>query len=275
MISGGISDCHLHVIDPGRFPYLPGVGYTPRPGEEGTREDLAAVLDANGVGHALLIQPSCYGYENAAMIDAMAASPGRFKAIAVLAEGTTDREMQRLGDLGVVGIRFNLVNHDPASLSGVEGARLLGRLKDRGWFAQVYAQDSQWRAVAPALRQSGAQVLIDHFGVTDLAGSISSPGFAAVLGLGRTGKATVKLSAPFRIGCAAGRYRELDAYVEALLAAFGLDRCVWGSDWPFLAADRAIRYADQLAVLERWLPDPRDRDRVLRTNPARLFGFGR
>src|SRR5262249_24747372 len=150
-----------------------------------------------GVSHALLVQPSCYGYENAAMIDAMAASPGRFKAIAVVAEGAADRELQNLGERGVVGVRFNLVNHDPASLARPGGTRLLSRLKELGWFAQVYAQESQWTEVAPVLRQSGVEILIDHFGIADVAAGTSSPGFKTVLELGRTGKATVKLSAPF------------------------------------------------------------------------------
>ena len=275
MKSGGIIDCHLHIIDPARFPYLPGVGYTPGPGEEGTLGELGAVLDAHGVGHALLVQPSCYGHDNTAMIDAMTASPGRFKAIAVVDGGTADRQLQNLGEHGVVGVRFNLVSHDRAALAGPDGARLLDRLKALGWFAQVYAQDAQWSEVAPVLRRSGVEVLIDHFGVTDVPGGASSPGFRAVLDLGRTGKAVVKLSAPFRIASGPDRYGELDGHAQSLLDAFGLDRCIWGSDWPFLAATKAIRYGDQLTALNSWLPDPKDRDRVLWSNPVRLFGFAR
>ena len=54
-----IIDCHAHVIDPGRFPYADGPGYRPLPHETGTREAFAAVLDAHGAKHALLVQPSC------------------------------------------------------------------------------------------------------------------------------------------------------------------------------------------------------------------------
>ena len=60
----GMVDCHLHIIDHGRFPFRPGLGYTPRPDETGTREALAATLDAHGVAHALLVQPSGYGFDN-------------------------------------------------------------------------------------------------------------------------------------------------------------------------------------------------------------------
>ena len=95
MKAAGIVDCHLHIIDHGRFPFLPGVGYTPRPDESGTRVALAAVLDAHGIAHALLVQPSGYGFDNSAMLDAMEGAPGRFKAIAVISGEESDREASR------------------------------------------------------------------------------------------------------------------------------------------------------------------------------------
>ena len=132
MKATGIVDCHLHIIDHGRYPFLPGVGYTPRPDESGTREALAAVLDAHGIAHALLVQPSGYGFDNSAMLDAMEAAPGRFKAIAVISGEESDRELQALADRGVVGLRFNLVNFEPAAFAGAGMARLLARLRGAG-----------------------------------------------------------------------------------------------------------------------------------------------
>ena len=269
----GVADCHLHVIDPGRFPFLPGVGYTPRPEESGPREALCAVLDAHGVTNALLIQPSCYGFDNSAMVDAMDAQPRRFKAIAVIKGDEPEPELQALAERGVVGVRFNLVNFDRAAFSGPGAVRLLERLKSLGWFAQVYADDAQWLEIAPILRRSGVQILIDHFGTRNLAAGLRAPCFQAVLDLGRSVIAAVKLSAPFRVASRPDRYAELDGHVEALLAAFGKERCIWGSDWPFLGVGGGIFYGESLAALDRWLPDAEDRDRVLRGNPARLFGF--
>ena len=269
----GIVDCHLHIIDHGRYPFRPGVGYTPRPDESGPREALASVLDGHGVAHALLVQPSGYGFDNSAMLDAMAAAPERFKAIAVIKGDESERELQGLADRGVVGVRFNLVTFDPAALAGAGMARLLARLKGLDWFAQIFARDEQWQSAAPLLRQSGVKILVDHFGVGDLAGGLGAPGFQAVLDLGRSGRAAVKLSAPFRIISWPDRLGELDRHAEALLAAFGRENCVWGSDWPFLGLDRDIRYRDTMTALERWLPDESDRDLVRRHNPARLLGF--
>ncbi|HEY2112736.1 MAG TPA: amidohydrolase family protein, partial [Dongiaceae bacterium] len=170
-------------------------------------------------------------------------------------------------------VRFNLVNFDAAALAGAGMARLLARLKALDWFAQVFARDEQWQAAGPLLRQSGVKILVDHFGVGDLAAGLAAPGFQAVLELGRSGRAAVKLSAPFRLAAWPDRLGELDRHVEALLAAFGKESCVWGSDWPFLGLSHDIRYRDAMAALRYWLPDESDRDLVLRHNPARLLGF--
>jgi len=272
-MTGGIADCHLHIIDHARYPFRPGVGYTPRPDETGTREALASLLDAHGVAHALLVQPSGYGFDNSAMLEAMEAAPGRYKAIAVISGEESDRALEDLAARGVVGLRFNLVNFDPAALAGPGMTRLLARLKALDWFAQIFAHDAQWQAAGPLLRQSGVKLLVDHFGIGNLAAGLEAPGFQAVLELGRSGRAAVKLSAPFRVAAWPDRLGEIEGHAEALLAAFGKENCIWGSDWPFLGMDREIRYRDAMAALTRWLPDDADRDLVLRRNPGRLLGF--
>lgn len=268
-----IVDCHAHVIDPVRFRFVDGPGYRPRPDETGTREMFRAVREASGVSHALLVQPSGYGFDNRAMLDAMAADPGRYKAIAVVDPEASERTLDALAEAGTVGMRFNLVTYQRDALQGAPGRRLLARLAARGWFAQIFAHDEQWPEIAPVLRQAGVRVLIDHFGVRAIAGGVGQPGFQAVLALGREGNAAVKLSAPFRISRIPETQADLDPFAAALRSAFGPNRCVWGSDWPFLDVARPPIYAAALAALERWVPDARERERVLRDNPARLFGF--
>jgi len=269
-----IIDTHAHIIDGARFPFAEGPGYKPLPHETGTSEDYCAVLDAHGVAHALLVQPSGYGYDNSALLDAMARHRGRFKAIAVIDPATPESELTALDTQGVVGVRFNLQSHRRDALEGPQAGRFLARLKELDWFAQVIADDAQWQAIATLLRRSGVKVLVDHFGVRDPAAGISQPGFAAVLALGREGNATVKLSAPFRITRRADDFADLDPFAEALIAAFGIEGCIWGSDWPFINFPPGFRYDAALRAIERWLPDPGQRSAVMGSNPARLFGFG-
>ena len=274
MKTAGIIDCHAHIIDPGRFAYADGPGYRPRPHETGTREAFGAVLEANGVSHALLVQPSCYGTDNSAMLDAVARAPGRYKAIAVVATDTTEDALVALARRGVVGVRFNLVSYERDALAKAAAAGLLDRLRAAGLFAQIYAHDTQWPEIVALLGGHEVKVVIDHFGVRDIRSGPAAPGFQAVLELGRRGHAAVKLSAPFRLAPASSGYAALDACAERLLSVFGSERCVWGSDWPFLDVEGRIDYAALPATLERWLPDAADRRRVLWTNPVRLFGFG-
>jgi len=142
MAQHGIVDSHAHIIDPARFPLSDGPGYKPTPGETATREMFAAMLDAHGVNHALLVQLSGYGYDNSTLLDAMAHYPGRFKSIAVVDPEAPERELAALNARGVVGVRFNLVSYRPDALAGPGAERYLARLKALGWFAQVFADDA-------------------------------------------------------------------------------------------------------------------------------------
>jgi predicted TIM-barrel fold metal-dependent hydrolase len=273
--SGRAIDTHAHIIDPARFPFAAGPGYKPKAHEHGTAEAYCATLDANGVAHALLVQPSGYGYDNGAMLDAMARFPGRFKAIAVVDPATSERDLRDFAEKGVVGVRFNLQSYRGDALDGPEAERFLARLEALGWFAQVFADDAKWVRVAPLLRRSGVKVLVDHFGVSDPSAGLAQPGFAAVLDLGREGRAAVKLSAPFRISRRPGEFSDLDPFVAALVGAFGIEGCVWGSDWPFLDLPDGPSYTASLGAVGRWLDTTERREAVLSANPARLFGFGR
>jgi predicted TIM-barrel fold metal-dependent hydrolase len=265
-------DCHNHIIDPARFPFAPRGGYRPRADETGTREAFVSVLDKHRMGHALLVQPSCYGTDNRAVLDAIAWQPHRFKAIGVLDVTTSENELEALGAQGLVGVRFNLP-YDPQALARPDAAAFLARLKAQGWFVQVHAQDAHWVDAAPVLRRSGANILIDHMGLEGVESGLRQRGFEAVLALGRDTNAVVKLSAPFRASRRAPSFDDLDPFVEALLRSFGVARCIWGSDWPFLNCTRRPLYDEVLAPLARWLPDEGDRRAVLFDNPRRLFGF--
>src|SRR5213076_1439041 len=116
-------------------------------------------------------------------------------------------------------VRFNLVSYDPDALSRSDSSRLLQRLKSLGWFAQIYADDSQWPAAATVLKASGIRVLVDHFGVRDIAVGTRHAGFQAVLALGRDGNTTVKLSSLFRVSRMSAGFDDLDPFVEKLLQA--------------------------------------------------------
>jgi predicted TIM-barrel fold metal-dependent hydrolase len=267
-------DCHCHIIDPGRFPFALTGGYRPRPDETGTRESFVAQMDECGVDCALLVQPSCYGTDNRAALDACAWQPRRFKIIGVVHPDISARELEALKARGLIGVRFNL-QFDPDALRVAEKSSLLARLKEQGYFVQVHGREQDWVGAVSILRKTNSKAIIDHMGLERADGGIDQQGFQAVLELGQDCDAVVKLSGFFRSSRRGPPYEDLDPFTDAILKNFGVARCVWGSDWPFLGMSPRPGYKDVLAPLSRWLSDPSDRDYVLRNNPQRLFGFGK
>jgi predicted TIM-barrel fold metal-dependent hydrolase len=273
MTARQIVDCHAHIIDPARFPLDDGPGYKLRPHEQGTQEAYIAALDRSGISHGLLVQPSCYGFDNSALLDTMRRYPRRFKSIAMVPPTASDAELLSLAKAGVVGARFNLVSYDRDVFQKPATASLLGRLKRLDWFVEVVADDSQWQHTAEVLRESGVKILIDHFGMHAIPLHTRQPGFQAVLGLGRYSNAVVKLTTPFSLGLVPSQHHLVHPFVDELLDAFGVERCVWGSDWPFLAIADPPDLPQAMAYLKQWLTAADDRRTILWRNPARLSGF--
>ena len=269
-----IIDCHAHVFDLTQFPFQDSRGFDIAPNEQGGADDYVAVLDGHGVSHALLINPlGGYGIDNRCMLSAIARYPGRFRGISLLPPEVTEQQIKAMIDGGVIGIRFNLNFEKSPSLFGKAGERALAIARDVGWFVQVHYEGETIIPALPVLTASRLPVVVDHFGRPDVSQGIAQPGFQALLELGRQG-GIVKLSAAFRSSQLHPGYSDLDPFAAALLGNFGFDRCVWGSDWPFLRARLRVDYGPQLAALTRWIPDAANRERVLWTNPARIFGFG-
>ena len=105
-------DCHVHVLDPARFPYRADTHYAPMGQEIGTPALLARAMEAYGTRHALLVGPnSGYGLDNACMLDTIARGEGRYKGIAVVGNDTTLDELRALKHAGVVGVAWNATHY--------------------------------------------------------------------------------------------------------------------------------------------------------------------
>jgi predicted TIM-barrel fold metal-dependent hydrolase len=267
------ADCHAHVFCGNAYPYSPDTHYQPHPSQAGTAAKFLAVLDAHGMTHGLLVGAGPYGADNRCMLDAIAGSGGRFRGIALVRPEISDRDLADLAGKGVVGIRVNLMNNGMRELIEPGADRLLARVKEMKWLVQIHCQKDELAEAAPILRKAGVRIMIDHFGRPDVRRGVSHPGFRTLLEFGKSGNAVVKLSGPFRSSIEGYPYRDVDPFVAAAIEAFTLDRCIWGSDWPFVRMDERMDYGPPFTCLPRWLPDPQDRQKVLWDTPARLFGF--
>ena len=267
-----VVDCHVHVFDPQRFPYRSDTFYAPAGQELGTPARLRTVLDAHGVEHALLVGPnSGYGDDNRCLLDALATGDGRYRGMAVVDNATTRAELADLRAAGVVGVTLN------AALLGVEyyadADRLLADLAALDMIADVQVVDDQLAALAPLLERAGVRVVIDHCGRPDPGAGLDAPGFRELLRWGRRGRAVVKLSGCVKVSREPYPHRDLLPYIRALVGEFGPDRCVWGSDWPFLRMPERVDYGPLLSLLAEQVPDDDERRRILWGTPVREFGF--
>ena len=267
-----IIDCHVHVLDPARFPYAADAWYMPTGMETGTTANLTQVLDFHGVQHALIVGPnSGYGLDNRCLLDALKQGAGRYKGVAVVRNDASRGELQDLQAAGVVGVAMNV------ALLGVDFYRdtgpLLQRLRELGMVAQVQVQNDELVALKPMLVDSGAKLLFDHCGRPNPKAGVEQAGFAALLSLAETGRASVKISGLTK--CSVLPYPYLDAwpFVQALLEAYTPKNLVWASDWPFLRAPERMDYGPILALFEQLLPDAAARHTIQWETPKRLFGF--
>lgn len=265
-------DCHNHILDPLHFPYAADVAYRPAGQEIGSRQQHAAVMDAYGMRRALIVGPnSGYGLDNRCLLDALERSGGRFKGIAVVPNDTGTEALLALKARGVVGIAFN------PSLLGLafyaDAKPLMRRLADLGMLVQVQVHEDQMVELAPLLLDSGANILVDHCGRPDPARGLQQPGFQAVLALAQSGRATVKLSGLQKFSDLGWPFANARPYVDALIEAYGLDQCVWASDWPFLKASERLDVGPLLRWFEQLLPDAGDRRRLFWDTPSRVLGF--
>jgi len=266
-------DCHNHIFDPVKFPYVDGVFYRPSGQEVSTAEQFLRVFEAYGLKYALVVGPnSGYGTDNRCLLDAIAKSEGRFKGIAVVKNNVEFSELQRLKAAGIVGVAFN-VSHLGVDYY-LDSANLLEKLVDLDMFLQVQVQGDELQFMMPLLKKSNVRLLIDHCGRPVPERGLDQPGFKELLELGKSGSAYVKLSGFVKFSAENYPYTDIQPYIRALVDAFTLDACIWGSDWPFLRAPERIDYGTLLMLVEKLFPNVADRRKLFWETPCRLFNFG-
>lgn len=227
-------DCHVHVFD-AHVPVAAG-HYQPvhRP-----LSDIEALAQAHGVGHLVLVQPSVYACDNQLLLQALAREPGRHRGVVVVDASVTDAALAQMQQMGVRGVRFNLVSPVGNGLgNGAEDLSALApRLAALGWHVQWYARASDLPAILAWHQRTGLPCVLDHLAGlhADLPGD--DPAWQALDRLLAQG-AWVKLSGWYRLGAQAP-YAALFTTIRRVAeraahhaAAGEAPRLVWGSDWP-------------------------------------------
>jgi len=271
----GACDCHCHVFGPAaRYPYAEPRSYTP---DDAPLAAYLAMLDRLGFDRGVLVQPSAYGRDNRAMLDALAAEPKRLRGVAV---GGAELDRARLEQWHRGGVRALRANefrrdgkayyHNGVGLNEIEP--LLPAIADLGWHLQLWVDARDLPELLPRLARVPVPVVVDHMGRMEYRHGVNHPGFQALVrGVGE-GKFWAKLSGAYRLGAAPPDYREAKPFHDALVAA-NPRNLVWGTDWPHPRPEGPVPDALRLRdIFLAWTPDA-SRQAILVDNPARLYGF--
>src|SRR6266852_4020126 len=197
-VPAGACDCHTHVFgDAKRFPFAASRNYTPEPASVAEMRALHRALHTDRV---VIVQPSVYGTDNACTLDGMKQLGSSARGIAVIDEKTPEAALDEMDRAGIRGIRINL---ETAGQTDPEIGRkrfqaAVERIKNRKWHIQIYARLSVIEGIKNQVAAAPMPVVFDHFAGTQAAPGVEQPGFSSLLNLLRTGKAYVKISAPYR-----------------------------------------------------------------------------
>jgi len=265
-------DCHIHAMDPMRFPYGADTPYHPSGQEIAPAAQLIRVFDVFDVRHALIVATNTgYGSDSRILLDTLRQGGGRFRGVAVVENDVSIEELERLKAAGIIGVAFNVPFHGADYYHGT--APLLEKLTQLGLFLQIQVENDQLLALLPLIETSDVRLVFDHCGRPPVAQGVRGKAFQALLAIGRERDAHVKLSGYYKFSQQPHPYEDAWPFIHALAEAFTLERCVWGSDYPFLRAPERLDYGPLLAILPRLFPDTGDQERLLWRTPARLLGF--
>ena len=243
------------------------------PDYDATIEDYLKVLDANGMSHGVLVQPSFLGTDNSFLLEGLRGARGRARGIAVVPPSISRAELNDLKQAGVVGVRLNLVGLPIPAFDAEPWPDFLKNVADLNWQVEVHREAKDLEGIVGPLLKAGVHVVVDHFGRPDEKLGVDDPGFRYLLTTGAQRRTWVKISAPYRNGKeGAGEATALKAY-PMLRDSLGADRLVWGSDWPHTQFEKTQTFASNRAFLDTMVTDAGERQRIVSTNPGLLFQF--
>jgi 2-pyrone-4,6-dicarboxylate lactonase len=276
----GTVDAHCHVFGPqSAFPYAPGRKYTPC---DAGKEQLFALRDHLGVARNVVVQATCHGADNSAMLDAVAASGGRARGVATVRPDVDEGELARLDAAGVRGVRFNfvrrLVDFSPRDDLSV----IAKKIAPLGWHIVLYFEAADLPDLEDFFGSLPAPLVIDHLGRPDVTRPASGPEFSRFLRFVEANEAWVKVSCPERLSVTGPPaldgerhpYTDVVPFARRAIEEFP-DRVLWGTDWPHPNLTGHMP-DDGLLVdhVPRIAVTAQQRHKLLVANPMRLYWPG-
>ncbi len=266
----GAVDAHCHVFGPSpEFPYAPERKYTPC---NAGKDKLFELRDFLGFTRNVIVQATCHGTDNRALIDACRVAGDRARGVVSVGADITRDELAEMHDAGVRGVRFNFVKRLVDATPKDVFIGIAGKVQDFGWSIVVYFEAADLEELEPFLKRLPGIVVVDHMGRPDVSKGVDHPDFERFIRLmSENENIWTKVTCPERLTVAGLPYDDVVPFCRAIVDRFE-DRVLWGTDWPH---PNMKSHMPDDGVLVDYIPKiARTREqqqKLLVSNPLRLY----
>ena len=266
----GAVDAHCHVFGPSpEFPFAPERKYTPC---NAGKEKLFELRDHLGFTRNVIVQATCHGKDNRAMMDACRASGGLARGVASVGADITKEELNDMHEAGVRGVRFNFVKRLVDATPKSVFLEIAAKIQDFGWSTVVYFEAQDLKDLEPFLQELPGTIVIDHMGRPNVKNGVDHIDFKRFTSLLENNSSIwSKVTCPERLTVAGPPYDDVVPFYQAIVDRFE-DRVLWGTDWPHpnmkshMPDDGAL--VDYIPRIARTV---QQQEKLLVTNPMRLY----
>ena len=268
----GAVDAHCHVFGPGdEFPFAAERKYTPC---DAGREQLFALRDLLGLSRNVVVQATCHGTDNRAMVDALVHSGGRARGVATVDAGVTRDELAAMHEAGVRGVRFNYVKRLVDPKPDAYYRAIIDRIAEYGWHIVVYFEAADLAEKWDFFTSLPTTVVVDHMCRPDVTKSPDGPEFARFLEFMEHPNIWSKVTCPERLSKSGPpTYDDFVPFARTLVERFP-DRVLWGTDWPHPNLNMVGHMPDDgwlVDMIPRIAPTGELQRKLLVDNPMRLY----
>lgn len=267
----GAVDAHCHVFGPGdEFPFAPERKYTPC---DASKHQLWALRDFLGFERNVIVQATCHGADNRALVDALKHSNDRARGVATVKADVTDAELKSLDEAGVRAVRFNFVKRLVDTTPPDVLMSIAKRIAPLGWHIVIYFEAQDLPELYDFFTSLPTVVVVDHMGRPDVGKPVDGPEFSLFVKLMREhANFWSKVSCPERLSKSGPPfYDDVVPFARKLVESFP-DRVLFGTDWPHpnmkshMPDDgHLVDYAQKIA------PTPQLQRKLLVDNPMKLY----
>lgn len=266
----GAVDAHCHVFGPSpEFPFAPERKYTPC---NAGKDKLFELRDFLGFERNVIVQATCHGKDNRAMVDACRAAGDKARGIASVGPDITRAELEDMHAAGVRGVRFNFVKRLVDATPKEVFLGIADKIKDLGWHIVVYFEAQDLEELEPFLKQLPTIIVVDHMGRPDVTKGPHHPDFQRFIRLmAENENIWSKVTCPERLSVQGPPYDDVVPFCQAIVDRFP-DRVLWGTDWPH--PNMKSHMPDDGALVD-FIPKiartPELQHKLLVDNPMRLY----